>query len=313
MSKAVNSFYYHIKPLIPRRLQIFFRSSIINLNRKKYSDKWPILQHANGRPKGFPGWPEQKRFALVLTHDVDTASGQAKSIKLMKLEEQLGFYSSFFFVPKRYKFDDNILNLLTKHGFEVGVHGLYHDGKLYKSKKIFEKRSIEINHYLDIWNACGFRSPSMHHHLEWIHLLNVVYDSSTFDTDPFEPQPDGCAKIYPYWIQNASKSKGYIELPYTLPQDFTVFVLMRDYNFSIWKKKLHWLVNKGAMVLLNTHPDYMSFSNEKRYDEYHAYLYHDFLEYIKNRYSDQYWLALPKDIAKFWKKILISKEESKIT
>lgn len=301
MSKTANTIYYRIKPLIPRRLQILLRRKIVNSKRKKYNDNWPIPRNAGGRPKGFPGWPEQKRFALVLTHDVDTASGLTKCIKLMKLEEQLGFRSSFNIVPERYKVDGNILKQLSDHGFEVGVHGLNHDGRLFSSKKIFEKRSIKINHYLKVWNAVGFRAPAMHHNFDWTHLLNIDYDASTFDTDPFEPQPDGCGKIYPYWIQNTSDNKGYVELPYTLPQDFTVFILMRDYDLSIWKEKFHWLVNKGAMVLFITHPDYMSFGKNKKYDEYYSYLYQEFLEYIKFNYVNQYWNALPKDVANFWR------------
>ena len=27
--------------------------------------------------------------------------------------------------------------------------------------------------------------------LEWFHRLNIEYDTSTFDTDPFEPEPEG--------------------------------------------------------------------------------------------------------------------------
>ena len=40
----------------------------------------------------------------------------------------------------------------------------------------------------------------MLHNLEWFHDLNVKYDSSTFDTDPFEPQPDGVGTIFPFWV-----------------------------------------------------------------------------------------------------------------
>ena len=50
------------------------------------------------------------------------------------------------------------------------------------------------------WNAVGFRSGFMHHNLDWLHDLEVSYDSSTFDTDPFEPQPDGANTIFPFWV-----------------------------------------------------------------------------------------------------------------
>lgn len=311
MSKAINLIYYQIKPLIPRRLQIWLRSTLVNSRRYKYRKIWPILRTANGKPGNFTGWPKQKKFALVLTHDVDTAKGQKKCMQLMNLEKSLGFRSSFNFVPERYKVSKDILNQLHNNYFEVGVHGLNHDGKLFQSEKIFNKRALKINHYLDQWNAEGFRSPSMHHNLDWIHLLNIEYDASTFDTDPFEPQSDGCEKIFPFWYQNNYADKGYVELPYTLPQDFTVFILMQDFNMSIWKRKLDWIVNRGGMALLNAHPDYMSFSSKTRYDEYNVKLYLEFLEYIKNKYAEQYWHVLPKEVAKYWKDIIVIANRNK--
>ena len=69
----------------------------------------------------------------------------------------------------------------------------------------------------------------MHHDLDLIGALDIQYDLSTFDTDPFEPQPDGVGTIFPFWVDNKrNKNGGYVELPYTLPQDFTPFILMRE-------------------------------------------------------------------------------------
>ncbi len=116
---------------------------------------------------------------------------------------------------------------LTDRGFEVGIHGLHHDENPFRSKSIFRKQAIEINRYLKEWGAVGFRSPSMYHDLELLHHLNIEYDASTFDTDPFEPQPDGMGTIFPFWVPGNDHQKGYVELPYTLPQDFLLFILMQ--------------------------------------------------------------------------------------
>jgi hypothetical protein len=51
-------------------------------------------------PTGWPGWPGGKKFALVLTHDVEGAAGLAKCRQLMELEQSLGFRSSFNFIPE---------------------------------------------------------------------------------------------------------------------------------------------------------------------------------------------------------------------
>ena len=297
----LNNLYYHLKPFIPRRLQIYLRQQVISRKRSLYADIWPINENAGNPPDGWSGWPEKKQFALVLTHDVDTKKGHDNCRKLMKLEEELGFRSSFNFVPERYKVSNEIRNQLTQNGFEVGVHGLNHDGKLYKSKKIFQKRAIRINHYLREWKAVGFCSPSMHNNMEWVHDLNIKYDSSTFDTDPFEPQSEGVKTIFPFWVSNGSTEAGYVELPYSLPQDFTLFVLMKETNIDIWKKKLDWIAGKGGMALITTHPDYMNFGNGiQGKEEYPVALYTEFLGYIEEKYKGQYWHVLPKEIADYW-------------
>ena len=89
------------------------------------------------------------------------------------------------------------------------------------------------------------------------------------------------------------------------PQDFTLFVIMKQKNIKVWKEKLDWIAEKGGMVLLNTHPDYMDFKGKGvRVDEYPAKYYMEFLEYVKSEYEGQYWHVLPKDMAKFWSKNL---------
>jgi hypothetical protein len=292
--------YYQLKPFIPRRFQIFFRRQVV-LQQRLYTNKWPIDEKAGKSPHGWSGWQGQKQFALVLTHDVDTVKGQEKCYHLINMEKKMGFRSSFNFVPERYKVSADLRNYLARNGFEVGVHGLYHDGKLYESKEIFQNRAKKINHYLKDWGAAGFRSPAMHHNLEWIHDLNIEYDASTFDTDPFEPYSDSVETIFPFHVSGNSTQRGYVELPYTLPQDFTLFVLMNEKNIDIWKQKLDWIAERGGMALLNTHPDYMNFNDDNLgIEEFPAALYRHFLEYIKSKYEGQYWHVLPKEMARYW-------------
>jgi len=297
----LNRFYYHLRPFIPRQLQIIVRRQIALSKRKSYSHIWPIDERASKPLEGWTGWPHRKRFALVLTHDVDTAKGQETCHKLMPLEKTLGFRSSFNFVPERYDVSQELRQNLANNGFEVGVHGLYHDGKLYASRSVFEERAIKINHYLKEWKSVAFRSPSMHHNLDWLHDLDIEYDASTFDTDPFEPQSDGVGTIFPFWVQGDSNQNGYVELPYTLPQDSTLFIIMKEKSIEIWKQKLDWIADKGGMALLNSHPDYMNFDGKKLgIEEYPVSYYQEFLHYIKRKYQGQYWHVLPKDMARFW-------------
>lgn len=293
--------YYTAKPLIPRSVQLMLRRIWVRRRQRLYADVWPISYNAARAPDDWTGWPDGKRFALVLTHDVDTAKGQDRCRQMVDIEEKLGFRSGVYFVPERYNVSAELREDLVSRGFEVGVHGLTHDGKLYSSRQVFEHRASRINHYLKEWDCCGFRSPAMHHNLDWLRSLDVVYDASTFDTDPFEPQSDGANTIFPFQVPDDGPRRGYVELPYTLPQDATLFVMMKEQGIHIWKQKLDWIVERGGMALFITHPDYMEFDRAATNESYPARYYEEFLEHIRDRYAGQYWHVLPKDMAQFWK------------
>ena len=297
-----NKIFYTIKPIIPRRIQLLIRRQIVKRKEKRYSHIWPIDHKSSTPPKNWPGWPDGKNFALILSHDVDTQKGHDDIPKLLDVEERMGFRSSINIVPERYKVSSGLIKEIKARGFQVCVHGLHHDGKLFHSRKIFNERAVKINQYIKEWNAIGFTSPSMHHKLEWMHILNILHSTSTFDTDPFEPQPDAIRTIFPFKVVNSRQTNGgYIELPYTLPQDHLLYIIMQHKNIDIWKKKLDWIVEKKGMALLNTHSDYMGFNGPiLSLEEYPIEYFIEFLEYVKYKYEGQYWHALPRDIVTFW-------------
>jgi len=305
----LNRLFYFIKPLIPRAVQLEIRRRLAATKRKRCNDIWPIDLSAAAPPAGWRCWPEGKRFALVLSHDVDTDVGVKKVKQLAEIMSGLGLRSSFNFVPERYAITEKLRQYLVENGFEIGVHGLVHDGKLFSSRQVFENRAKRINYYLKQWNAVGFHAPSMHRNMKWIHEFHIEYSKSTFDTDPFEPQPDGIRTIFPVFFPTHSSNGGYVELPYTLPQDHALFIIMRERDISIWKKKLDWVATRGGMALLNTHPDYMNFSQKRLpLEEYPVSYYTAFLEYIQTKYRDQYWHVLPREMARFWRQTMVFSE-----
>jgi hypothetical protein len=314
MKAFLRDSYYHIKPFLPTWLLIALRRKRFNHQFHKYRDIWPINEKAGHPPPGWNGWPDGKRFALVLTHDVEGHSGQKKCLPLAELEINLGFRSSFNFAAEEYEQDASLKRYLVENGFEIGLHGLIHSGNIFRSREHFLKQLPRINSYLKNWKAVGFRAPAMYHNLEWMHELEIDYDTSTFDTDPFEPQPDGVDTIFPFWVKNNQGKKGYVELPYTLPQDFSLFILKQEKDNGIWQKKLDWIAQRGGMALFIAHPDYMNFDGAKpAIDEYPADYYRGFLTYIKENYKDQYWHVLPKEMASFWAQNYIPKQEAAIS
>jgi glycosyltransferase involved in cell wall biosynthesis len=308
-------FYYGLKPYVPWRVRVALRRVTARKKRAEYATTWPIDESAGILPLAWPGWPERKRFAFVITHDIEGPEGLAKCRQLAELEMQLGFRSSFNFIPEgTYKVPLELRNWLTERGFEVGVHDLHHDGKLYLSRETFRAKAKRINQYLKEWDVSGFRSGFMLHELDWIHDLEIKYDCSTFDTDPFEPQPDAAGTIFPFWVPRDSdpdtasvghlfKSKGYVELPYTLPQDSTLFLVLQEKGPEIWFRKLKWIAEHRGLALINVHPDYMCFDGEKSSSRtFPVEHYASFLRHIRDSYEGEYWHSRPADLASWYVK-----------
>jgi glycosyltransferase involved in cell wall biosynthesis len=319
--------------------------------RRRLNDIWPILPGSERHPAGWPGWPDGRQFAFVLTHDVEGPDGLARVRPLAELEMSLGFRSSFNFIPEGdYRVSEELRAWLVSYGFEVGVHDLYHDGRLFASRERFREHARKINHYLKEWNATGFRAGFMLHNLAWQHDLNVLYDASTFDTDPFEPQPDGVGTIFPFWVTQKQKAEnreqreetpasgfqpqvfstspsgttpspnfspqpsdfssqlsafsfprpGYVELPYTLPQDVSLFLLLQEPSIAIWRTKLDWIAGHGGMALVNVHPDYLRFLGDPPSSRtFPVELYAEFLQYVRKQHRPSFWQPLPKEVAAF--------------
>ncbi|HEX5400421.1 MAG TPA: glycosyltransferase, partial [Verrucomicrobiae bacterium] len=317
-----NRLYYHLKPYLPREFRMALRRVIARRKRRAHQDVWPINDAVAQTPEGWTGWPDGKKFAFVLTHDVEGPDGLAKCHQLMELEMQMGFRSSFNFVPEgNYAVSREQRGELARNGFEVGVHDLHHDGRLYWTRDSFSHSAKWINHYLKEWGAVGFRSGFMLRNLEWLHDLNIRYDASTFDTDPFEPQPDGAGTIFPFWVTNerpqdnktaglrdggqwpvvsGRSSPGYVELPYTLPQDSTLFLILQEQSPEIWLQKLDWIVQRGGMALVNVHPDYLRFPGEPASSRtFPVAHYIRLLQYVNERHAHDCWRLLPREMADF--------------
>jgi len=298
--------YYQLKPLMPRRLGVLLRQQYRQRQEERFALGWPIedrfvrfqfncvanvlrLRRRNTVPY-VSLWPQSYNFALVLTHDIENEQGLAGVQDIANLEEQLGFRSSFNFVPERYSIDYGLMSDLKLRGFEIGVHGLHHDGKLFSSRRLFEQRARKINHYLSAWESVGFRSPYMHRNPEWLQTLNVEYDLSFFDTDPYEPMPGGTMSIWPFLLGS------FVEMPYTLPQDHTLMTILRTHTRRLWLDKVDFIERWHGMALVNTHPDYLREGSNLA-------VYEEFLKAMKER--SNCWHALPRSVASWWRERML--------
>ena len=287
-------FYYSIvRPILPIKLRqklqekvnrnVKLREDFINDDLVSYLKKDPDYKVNISK-----FYPENYKTAIVLTHDVEEQDGFNFIPKILELEEKYGFKSSWNIVPYKYKIDKAIIKLIQDNGHEIGIHGYNHDGKLYYSEKVFNKRTEHINIALKKYNAVGFRSPQVQRNLEWLQKLEILYDASCFDYDPYQPFPGGTGSIWPFI---AGK---FVELPYTLPQDHTLFYVLKVRDIDIWIRKTDWIIKNNGMILLITHPDYLRENN-------HLKEYEELLKYLKT--IDNSWHCLPREMAEWWKKI----------
>lgn len=302
--------YYLLKPLLPRSFTRRLRQLLQKCHRQKFELGWPIeprysqfqlevlknlIELSRLQTIQFCSfWPNSASYALVLTHDIETAAGQEFVEAVAELEESFGFRSLFNFVPERYKLNYKLMDKLRQRGFEVGVHGLRHNGRLFKSKTAFMQNAIQINRYLKEWKATGFRAGLTHRQPEWMQALDIEYDLSFFDTDPFEPICGGTMSIWPFFIGH------FVELPYTLVQDYTLTSVIGESSPRLWLEKVDFIKKYHGMALVNTHPDYLK--SKTTWD-----VYEQFLNEMKKR--NCYWHALPGEVAMWWKARVVPSPE----
>ena len=294
--------YYRLRPLLPRRLQIAMRQRYAKRQGRRTFPGWPVEdvlvrmrdEELRGRLAGHGDdgvplvgyWPDGRRFAWVLTHDVEGPAGVENIPAVRALEERYGLVSSWNFCAEQYPIPDGVFDRLREQGCEIGLHGIDHRGLLFSSRARFEADLPAIHRYMREWGADGFRSPALHRVADWMPELACAYDTSFPDTDPYEPQPGGCCSIWPFF------NGDLVELPVTLAQDHTLFEILGRDDIEVWTRKSDWLAEQGGLVNVIIHPDYML--TAERMGHYEALLAH--LVGL-----DGGWHALPRDVAAWWR------------
>ena len=304
---AALKLYYKVKAIVPRPLIMAARSLVARRQMRSLSfPRWPVetslddlqrlvltLMLRAARTDSLPFvwfWPSGLRAAVTLTHDVESADGLAMVPRFIEAERELGLVSSFNVVPNKYEIPDDALTRITDAGCEVGVHGWDHQGSLVADRETFNDRVARINEVGERWDAVGFRSPSTYRSPDWFADLHFDYDSSFPDTDPYEPQPGGCLSLFPFMMGDL------VELPITMPQDHTQFVLLRRRDPGIWRAKSDALTARHGLVCLLAHPDTAEgYSGSALVFP----LYREMIAWFAE--DDTLMRALPRDIAKWWR------------
>lgn len=306
LPRRLLSLYYAVKPLVPGSVKAGLRRYVAGrADAAEHFLDWPtdqsldhllrlmlrVMLEALGRDElQFAWfWPGGHPWAAVLTHDVETAAGLAHLPHIMEIERQKGVRSSFNFVPRDYVTPDSVLQNLRESGFEVGVHGLTHDGALFSDWPAFVEGVGSVNDFGRRWDAAGFRSPCTYRNPDLMARLEFEYDSSYSNSARYEPQPGGCASFFPFPLGPL------VELPITLPQDHTLFGVLGEMDGNAWFSSLERIRDAHGMACILTHPDpargYVGLPENEAH-------YTTLLDAVV---LSEAWSPLPRELARWWR------------
>ncbi len=303
-SAPARSVYYLLRPL----LTVPVRK---HLQRLRLSDwdsipfpKWPIddsvdeifrttmrlLLKRSGRLE-IPFiwfWPEGAAGCAMMTHDVESGAGRAFCLELAALDESYDIRSAFQMIPS-HPLEAWLVADLRRRGFEVNLHDLEHDGRLFEDRQKFEQRAAEINHFARHFQCGGFRSGAMYREQTWFDTFEFSYDMSVPNAAHLEPQRGGCCTVMPYF------NRGILELPLTTTQDYSLFHILGDYSVDRWKAQTDTLLSKHGLISFIAHPDYLTEPRARA-------VYVELLEYLVRVRSERHlWIALPGQVNDWWR------------
>jgi hypothetical protein len=304
--RASRAMYYLVRPLLPVPVRKHLQKAYLRGWEKIFFPHWPVdftveslMERLLGlilkyrRIERIPFiwfWPDGARSSVMMTHDVEAASGRDLCGQLMDLDDSFGIKSAFQLIPEeRYKIWEEFLSSFRARGFEVNVHDFSHDGRLFQEKQEFLRRAAQINQYLKKMKTQGFRSGALYRNQEWYDAFECSYDMSVPNVAHLEPQRGGCCTVMPYFIGKI------LELPLTTVQDYTLFHILGDYSIDLWKQQIALILQRNGLISFIVHPDY---AMEKRARD----VYSELLAYLARlRKERSLWIALPAEIDRWWR------------
>jgi hypothetical protein len=298
--------YYLFRPFMSVSFRKHFQRAYLKRWRRIAFPRWPVdttvenifeqlvllsLESRHERQMPFVWfWPEGYSGCLILTHDIETAAGRDFSHKLADIDAEFGMKSSFQIVPeKSYEVTPDFLQSLRGRGAEINLHGLTHDGQLFRNRRRFLQQAERINRYAKEYGAAGFRSPVLYRNLKWYADMNLSYDMSVPNVAHLDPQRGGCCTVMPYFVGDM------LELPLTMIQDYTLFNLLGERSIKLWKQQIDLVLEKHGLLSFNVHPDYVM-------SEPYCSLYRELLQHLLQVCLDHnVWIALPGEVDGWWR------------
>lgn len=305
-NNLVRNIYYSVRPVLPVAVRKHLQQIHLRGWDKVPFPTWPVdrtvekifeqlfvsaMKSRNvSRVPFIWFWPDGAPSCTIMTHDVETSSGAKFCPDLMDLNDAFGIKSSFQIVPEeRYRVLPVMLDNIRNRGFEVNVHDLNHDGRLFSERAEFLRRAGRINRYAQQFDALGFRSAVLYRNVDWYDSLNFSYDMSIPNVAHLDPQRGGCCTVLPFFIGRM------LEIPVTTTQDYSLFHILNDYSIRLWKQQISLIRENHGLISFIIHPDYIIAKAARN-------VYAELLQYLSElRSNGETWIALPRDVNAWWR------------
>ena len=301
-----NKLYYLARPVLGVGVRRHFQKLRLGDWRSIRFPRWPVDRtveqvhemmlrlcvqaHGGERVPFIWFWPKGFPSCVVVTHDVEAVKGRDFCPALMDIDENFGIKSSFQLIPEvRYALSEAFIGSIRSRGFEVNVHDLNHDGRLFASEAKFFDRVRRINQHGRAFGARGFRSGALYRNLAWYGALEFSYDMSVPNAAHLDPQRGGCCTVMPYFIGKI------LELPVTTTQDYSLFYILKQYSIDHWRRQISQIMEKHGLASFIVHPDYVLESRTR--ESYKSLLTH----LVDLRSERKIWIALPGEINQWWR------------
>ena len=246
------------------------------------------------------GWPDGKRFPLLVTHDVDTKEGMALAGGVLDEMVALGLKPCFFLVGRGYDWDEGFIRAVYEAGGEIGLHGDLHDNRIaFLSADKAAERLDTCRELVERHHIRGFRAPSL---LVSDAMYEAVgprfaWDSSVPDTDTHTllgPRR-GCGTVFPF------RRRGCLVLPLTMPADDRLLLLgYRGLELvEVLRRKLAHVRQLGGLCHFLTHPEPHLFGKRVLRDLFAA-VFEEILD------TNEAWIATPSMVADYWESLTVA-------
>lgn len=206
-------------------------------------------------------WPEGKRAAAMVAHDVDTDwlfEHPSWIDRFADLEADHGFRGAWFCVPaySKTKAAQRGMARLVERGCEIGCHGFNHDAKWALMKgAAFERRLAGVRAFVKRWQVRGFRSEWLWRSPDFLEAIADVFDYDTSIPNAYtgftRVTRNGCGACIPFRTHG-----DLVELPLTLPMDVERHREGLDVE-RFWLRQMERaaaVIQRAGLVVVTVHP-----------------------------------------------------------